>query len=172
MTSYREHLLSKAHHHRWAFDRLREVVDEMADETYHADAGVAYETVHDTLNHILLVDRIWYHRLREETFEFDSLSQELESQREKLWLKLLARADHFIDMLETMPVDYVESTFVYADMRDVQRRLQRGQALTHVFDHGTHHRGEITAALSMFGYSSPDMTYASFALEDAHSLEE
>lgn len=162
MTTYHDHLLSMARYHRWAHQRLRERVDEMSEEAYHAEAGIAFDTVHGTLNHMLLVDNLWYHRLREEVYEFDSLTQELESQPEKLWLKLVARADHFIDMLETMGEEYVQTTFTYENSAGLEYENERGQILAHVFNHGTHHRGQISAAMTVLGYEWPKLDYLYF----------
>jgi uncharacterized damage-inducible protein DinB len=40
-------------------------------------------------------------------------------------------------------------------------------ALTHVFNHGTHHRGQITAALTMLGQPCPELDFVWMLQEDS-----
>jgi uncharacterized damage-inducible protein DinB len=52
-------------------------------------------------------------------------------------------------------------------MRGQSASLPFGLTLTHVFNHGTHHRGQITAALTALGRSSPELDLVYF-LQQQH----
>src|SRR5690606_17438558 len=52
-----------ARYHRWAYGRLYERIDELGDADYHADRGLFFRSIHGSLNHLLLVDRLWLQRL-------------------------------------------------------------------------------------------------------------
>jgi uncharacterized damage-inducible protein DinB len=50
-----------------------------------------------------------------------------------------------------MPAEFLSSTMRYANTRDVQRAHPAWQALTHFFNHQTHHRGQVTTMLTQQG---------------------
>jgi uncharacterized damage-inducible protein DinB len=53
--------------------------------------------------------------------------------------------------LDDMPPEFLTSTMRYANTRGVQRAHPAWQALTHLFNHGTHHRGQVTTLLTQAG---------------------
>jgi len=55
------------------------------------------------------------------------------------------------DFAERMPSDYPLRIMRYANTRGVQREHPVWQALSHFFNHQTHHRGQVTALLMQAG---------------------
>ena len=53
-----------------------------------------------------------------------------------------------------MTPDFLTSTMVYANTKGVQRAHPAWQAMTHFFNHQTHHRGQVHAGLTSLGKSS------------------
>ena len=51
--------------------------------------------------------------------------------------------------------------YSYTTMRGQLATLPFAATLTHVFNHGTHHRGQVTAALTLLGQACPviDLVY-------------
>ena len=49
-------------YNRWANNRLYEAAAQLPDEDYRADRGAFFRSVHGTLNHVLVGDRIWMRR--------------------------------------------------------------------------------------------------------------
>src|SRR5258708_9338122 len=43
----------------WANERIYAAAADLADESYRADHGAFFGSIHATLNHILIGDRIW-----------------------------------------------------------------------------------------------------------------
>ena len=52
-----------AGYNAWANERLYAAVAELPDEEYRADHGAFFKSVHGTLNHLLVGDRIWMQRI-------------------------------------------------------------------------------------------------------------
>src|SRR6476620_1640328 len=46
----------------WANARLYDAAATLTDEQYRADRGAFFKSVHGTLNHLLVTDRIWMQR--------------------------------------------------------------------------------------------------------------
>lgn len=62
---------------RWMNNRLYECCAQLSDAERKRDVGAFFKSIHGTLNHLLLGDRIWLGRFMVEPFQFRSLDQEL-----------------------------------------------------------------------------------------------
>src|ERR1700720_511544 len=51
-----------AAYNSWANSRLYEAAGALADRDYRADRGAFFKSLHGTLNHLLVGDRIWMRR--------------------------------------------------------------------------------------------------------------
>src|SRR5664279_1857619 len=50
------------HYNAWANRRLYDAAAQLSIEQYRADRGAFFKSVHGTLNHLLVTDRIWMQR--------------------------------------------------------------------------------------------------------------
>ena len=55
----------------------------------------------------------------------------------------------------------------HSHMRGQAMSLPFAATLTHVFNHGTHHRGQITAALTVCGLPAPELDLVYLLQEEA-----
>ncbi len=62
-----------AAYNAWANERLYDAAARVADQDYRADRGAFFGSLHGTLNHLLLGDRIWMHRFTGEAPSLDIL---------------------------------------------------------------------------------------------------
>ncbi|BDA80846.1 damage-inducible protein DinB [Leptospira kobayashii] len=155
MEEAKEHLLTLARYHQWATGHLFLHIQGIPEEDYKRDFGLFFKSVHGTLNHLLVAERLWYTRFADNFSPVVSLDTEVESDR----LKLRELAIHesgkwesFIQSLSSIP-----KKLEYSTMRGFQANLPYILTLAHVFNHGTHHRGQIIAAITAMGYSSPEI---------------
>ena len=51
-----------ARYNRWMNDKLYEAAAALSDEARKRDGGAFFKSIHGTLNHLLLTDRIWLAR--------------------------------------------------------------------------------------------------------------
>jgi uncharacterized damage-inducible protein DinB len=68
-----------AQYNRWMNERLYELCSTIPDEERKRDRGAFFKSLHGTLNHLLLGDKIWLARFVDEPFVVPSLAQELHS---------------------------------------------------------------------------------------------
>lgn len=63
--------------------------------------------------------------------------------------------------IESLPEDRWHGTLTYTTMRGACASLPFTATLAHVFNHGTHHRGQISTALTALGQPCPvlDLVY-------------
>src|ERR1041384_2318435 len=57
------HFVMMASYNAWANARLYRMAGALGDELYRKEVGAYFKTLHGTLNHLLVADRIWMRRL-------------------------------------------------------------------------------------------------------------
>jgi uncharacterized damage-inducible protein DinB len=138
-----------ASYNSWANARLYDAAERMPDSRYREDRGAFFGSVHRTLNHLLVADRIWFKRFGARTeapgaldvILFEDLTA-LRAAREEEDAAIIAWIDGLAPAALTGTLSY--RTIVNPDA--ITQPL--GSALTHVFNHQTHHRGQIHALMT------------------------
>jgi uncharacterized damage-inducible protein DinB len=141
-----------AAYNRWMNERLYALCAELPDAERKRDCGAFFRSIHGTLNHGLLGDRIWLGRFTGTAFAVASLDQELHADFEEL-RRERERTDGEITrwVASLAPADF-EGTLRYASfLSPAPRAYPFWAALTHFFNHQTHHRGQLTTLLMQAG---------------------
>jgi uncharacterized damage-inducible protein DinB len=163
--SLRDHSRQLATYNGWANARLYEAALALDEEAYRRPVGVFFSSLHGTLNHLLLTDRLWLKRLTGEGDHPDRLDAILYDDRLEL-----ATARALEDQRLVRVVDgYDEQAFA----RPVAYRTTRGAAheqplhdiLAHLFNHQTHHRGQAHDQLSQTPLPPPPLDLIYFLRE-------
>jgi len=146
-------LAQMARYHAWATERLLLSVAAIPDEFYSKSCGLFFGSIHGTLNHLLLTDsEIWYPRFTQTPTTRLPLDAELAGDRELLTFRLIAAAARWSGYVENLDETTLADDLRYTMTTGQARTLPMPSALLHVFNHATHHRGQITAAISMLGF--------------------
>lgn len=162
---FRDYLLTFADYHRWANARLIQRLEPLSDEAYRADQGLFFATIHKTLNHILLVDRLWFARFHERSLDIESLGDELVAERSRLARELDRQAELWREYLVHRDNAALTETLHYQDTRGNPQAGKLCYLIAHVFNHGTHHRGQISAAMTRLGLDAPALDLPYFLKE-------
>jgi len=163
------YFLTLASYHRWAYRKLIESLKPIDDQEYRQDAGLPFGSIHGTLNHLLLVDRLWLARFEHQPAAYTRLDEEIEQDR----LRLASALDQGVERWRQVLMGWSDERFSgdlsYLTTEGVPRCLPVIPLLAHVFNHGTHHRGQITAVITRLGFDYPVLDLPYF-LAEAHSL--
>lgn len=163
----RDHFLRLSAYNAWANDRLYDAVAELSDDRIVAANGAFFDSIFGTLTHILIADRIWMHRLTGEGPTHTNLRDRPFEKLGELWMEREAmdrRIEAFIDALPA--ADYAGEAH-YTNTRGEPHHLPRQIILTHLFNHQTHHRGQVHHMLSVEGRVPPPLDLLYFALPAA-----
>jgi uncharacterized damage-inducible protein DinB len=155
-----------ARYHAWATERLLASVGPIPDEPYRKPCGLFFGSIHGTLNHLLLTDsEIWYPRFAQGQSASLALDAELESDRTVLASRLAAATKRWSEYVNSLDEFALGGDLRYTMTTGQARVLPMSGGLLHVFNHATHHRGQVTAALSMLGfeYEPLDLPYLIFS---------
>jgi len=164
------HLLTLARYNLWATRRLFESVDTLADADYRRDVGLFFRSVHGTLNHLLVGEhRLWFPRFAEGLSPRVQLDAEVEPDRAALKRHLLEGAAAWGPLIECWDETRFAGELRYARMNGEPVVLPFATTLAHVFNHGTHHRGQVTAALTALQAPSPELDLVAMLQEEART---
>ena len=157
-TDFSGYFLALARYNVWATRRLFEHVDALSEHDYRRDAGLFFKSVHGTLNHLLVAEhRIWFHRFVEGVSNSVALNAEVEPDRRRLREALVEGAGRWPPLIESFDAERFASTLDYTTTTGVPQSLPFAPTLGHVFNHATHHRGQITAAITAMGCPCPEL---------------
>ena len=157
-----QHLAKLSRYHRWATEKLFESVSLLTEEQYRQPTDLFFGSVHGTLNHLLLVDQLWYARLEGVPYTVNNLSHEIEQDAKALETALLGQCDNWFKTCAALTERRLAQDITFRNLSDEPCKLNTGDLMIHVFNHGTHHRGQISAALVAFGVPVPEMDYYYF----------
>jgi uncharacterized damage-inducible protein DinB len=156
------HFSLLARYNVWAIKRLLKACEPLTDEQYRLDVGLFFKSIHGTLNHLLVGEHLlWYPRFAKGISPKLTLDMEAEPDRDRLAQALRGGAANWQPLIESWPAERFEGKLAYTTTKDQAVSLPFTATLTHVFNHGTHHRAQITAALTMLGQPCPvlDLVY-------------
>lgn len=156
------HFSQLARYNQWATARLLDAVQALPEEDYRRDVGLFFQSIHGTLNHLLVGEHLlWFVRFSQGVSPRLALDAEVERDRLLLADRLRAGAARWAPLMTTWSAERWDGELPYTTTNGEAVSLPFAATLAHVFNHGTHHRGQITAALTARGQPCPvlDLVY-------------
>ncbi|WP_108514224.1 DinB family protein [Bradyrhizobium algeriense] len=143
------HLEQFASYNRWANARLYEAALAIDEADYQRDVGAFFKSLHGTLNHLLLTDRIWMKRLTGEGQHPNRLNSILHEDRYDLALARADEDDRIASFVYSLDEAAISGTLTYVTTSGKSFEQSRAAILAHLFNHQTHHRGQAHTILSI-----------------------
>jgi uncharacterized damage-inducible protein DinB len=159
MPTWRDHFALLARYHVWATETLlMKHVRPLGELEYRRDAGLFFKSVHGTLNHLRVAEQlIWFERFARGVSPKRALNEEVETDRARLAAALIEGARAWLPLIASWDESRFDGRLDYVTTKGVPTSLPFTATLAHVFNHGTHHRGQITAALTAMGRDCPEL---------------
>ena len=146
-------------YHLWATRKLHGHIDTLSDADYRRDAGLFFGSVHGTCNHLLVAEHRHLVRplrrgrlVRDRSGGGDRAGPRSPARAQRRCGGALGRLDRRASTRSRF-----EGNLDYTTTRGVAQSLPFDLTLAHVFNHATHHRGQITAAITAMGYPCPEI---------------
>ncbi len=133
----------------WCNERLYDAAATVDDAEYRADRGAFFKSLHGTLNHLLVGDRIWMQRFTGQGALPNSLDEILYDDFTDLRAARRAedaRISRYINGLSAADLEGRIRYRTFVRPETIEQPL--APALDHFFNHQTHHRGQAHALLS------------------------
>ncbi len=152
------HLPLMARFNRWANTRVYACVAGLDEEAYRRDRGAFFGSIHHTLNHLLVVDRLWTARIQDRESGIESLDQILFDDFESLKAAREEEDDRFIALVGGLSDAELEAPVRYRRIiGDGVEEARAGHILITLLNHQTHHRGQVHAMLTQAGVTPPPL---------------
>ncbi|MFZ6801539.1 DinB family protein [Undibacterium sp. Di24W] len=164
--SLNQHLQLMAQYNQWMNQKLYDTAASLSADALRENRGAFFGSIFSTLNHLAVADTIWIRRLSasfpaewglEEAKQLQQIQAldlslfedfvELHNYRIKLDNMLLQLSLKAQDEDLLAPIPYI-------DIKGNSHKKQLFGLLMHVFNHQTHHRGQIT---TMFSQANVDV---------------
>jgi uncharacterized damage-inducible protein DinB len=148
-----------ARYNRWQNENLYGAADTVSDAERRRARGAFFGSIHATLNHLLWGDRIWMSRLAGTAKPEGGIPQSVSLYED--WNDLKRERAAFdaviVDWADRLEDASLEGDLAYfsgaikADLRKPKWLL-----VTHMFNHQTHHRGQVHCMLTQAGSKPGD----------------
>jgi uncharacterized damage-inducible protein DinB len=150
ITRGHSHLMAR--YNEWMNSRLFAICAELPEAELHADRGAYFKSIYLTLNHIAYGDLAFLSRFTHFPPVVPELGADLfgsfpalRKEREALDARILA-------WTATLTEAWLAGDLTYPSKVDGKvRTVPKWALVTHMFNHQTHHRGQITTLLSQMG---------------------
>ena len=145
----KDHFAQFSSYNKWANARLYEAALALDEADYRRDVGAFFKSLHGTLNHLLVTDRIWMKRLTGEGEHPDRLSAIIHEDRQQLALARADEDERIVRFVALLDESTLSSAFEYSTTSGKPFKQVRTDVLSHLFNHQTHHRGQAHTIISI-----------------------
>ncbi|AAL52438.1 MULTISPECIES: DinB family protein [Brucella] len=162
-----QHFQMFAYYNQWANKLLYDRAAQLSDEEYRLDLGLFFGSIHRTFNHLLVADRIWMKRFTNEGDHPKTLDTIISDNFITLREKRQAEDERICRFTDSLDAGRLAGRYSYTalnSMRTISQRL--APSMAHFFNHQTHHRGQIHAALTRIGAEAPSLDLVHFLQQE------
>jgi len=156
-----------ARYNAWANRRLYEACGSLDAGDYNAQRPSFFGSIHATLNHILVADRIWLARFEGADSGLRRLDQILCEDFTALRQAREAEDALILEHVGGLDAGTVAGMLRYRNTAGEAKETPRLWALAHFFNHQAHHRGQVHGLLSGTPIAPPPLDLLYFLPEDS-----
>ncbi|MGQ3380879.1 DinB family protein [Priestia endophytica] len=163
------HSLKLYDYHVWANQKIFDRLKELSEDIYEKEIQSVFPSISKVMAHIYVVDNLWLDIISGKEFDevyalADRLKEQMEKKRigevETMFFDLSERYKAFLDRQEDM-----ETAFVLETRFAGRLETRLSDLVQHVVNHGTYHRGNITAMLRQLDHPSVMTDYVLYLYE-------
>ncbi|AEI15899.1 DinB family protein [Flexistipes sinusarabici DSM 4947] len=158
----KEVLILMAQYNLETDDEMMNIVYQIPDEKFFGEVGVYYKSLHGILNHIILVNLLWMRRITKQFNEFSEVTHKYKgidfaglknivfTEKVDLKANLLDTDKDLKEICDKMGSNTLIKSLNYKNTKGEERSKVMWHVFMHIFNHATHHRGQISALLDQF----------------------
>lgn len=157
-----------ARYNRWANQRLYAACAELSDGEHRKPRPAFFKSILGTLNHLLVGDRIWLARIEGTASGITALDQILHDDFAALETARKAMDERLIALVDGIGEDRLAGDVTYRQIVHPggDRRTPMRFVLGHLFNHQTHHRGQVHDLLAQTAVLPPSLDLIFFLREE------
>ena len=141
-----------ARYNRWMNERLYATVATLPEADRTRDRGAFFGSIQRTLSHLVWADRMWLARFRGTTYGEPAYGADLYTDFGTLQHDREATDTDLLSWAGQVTPAWLEADLRYTRKADGKTVALAGWvAAMHLFNHATHHRGQVTALMKQAG---------------------
>ena len=136
----------------WMTAKVYGAADRMSDAERKEDRGAFFKSVHSTLNHILFADRVWMTRFWKKIYDVKGMGVDIFDDYSELKAAHLEMNRDIVAFTDQLSSEWLAEVMEWTRSTDgVTRRRPRWLLVMHMFNHQTHHRGQLSTLFTQAG---------------------
>lgn len=154
------YVATMSRYNRWQNESIYAATDTLDDDARRADRGSFFHSIHGTLCHILWGDRTWMSRFAGSPAPDIGIAESptLIDDWKTLCAERRAFDETIDDWAATLDAEWLDGNLTwYSGAAKQEIAAPRALLVMHMFNHQTHHRGQVHAMLTAAG-ARPDDT--------------
>lgn len=142
-----------ARYNAWMNTKLYGVCAGIPDIERKRDMGAFFGSIHGTLNHLLFGDRVWLGRFTGRPYTGVPIGAEIHADFDALRTERALMDEKILQWADSLTEDWLGTPFTYVSNVDRKSRTLPAWALVaQLFNHQTHHRGQLTTLIKQLGH--------------------
>ena len=154
-----QHFRALAAYNQAANRDLYSVVATLPEAEYFGMRPSFFGTLHATLNHLLLIDGVWFGRVAGTPSVATDHREILCPDLDSLAQARVAADQWIIGVIDDLDYAVIGQPLSYTTMDGAACSNLLRDILTHAFNHQTHHRGQVHGMLSQTKVAPPPLDY-------------
>ena len=143
-------LVQYAAYNVWANQRVTDCINNLTDQQINQEINSSFKSIYATLIHLWDVESIWWQRVKlQEQQEWPGIS--FEGSILELCNNLLKQSRQWKEWIDIATDATLEHEFIYRNSKKEQFKQPVYEAVLHLFNHQTFHRGQLITMLRQVG---------------------
>ena len=151
-----------ANYNKWANEKIITSCKKLTETEYKKDRGAFFSSIHGTLNHLLVVDRAFIAHIEGKNHGLKSLDQILYENLFQLEEARIKEDKRLVDLVNNLSEESMSKEITYNAFETGKTTYTINMILISMFNHQTHHRGQIHNMLSQAGVKTPQIDIPDF----------
>jgi uncharacterized damage-inducible protein DinB len=143
-----ENIKTLFEYHNWATNRMLNYIEALCPEWFNKEVDSVFSSIRETMEHMYTVDKLWFDRLQGRMGVNNNVSFINSSEAVVEFNKLHILMLRFVKESNLKHTVYYKNSLGDAFENSVQ------DIYYHLVNHGTYHRGNITAMIRTMGSNS------------------
>ena len=139
----KNHFLSLLDYNSWANNEFFKVIAELPEAEVNKQRQSFMNSIRNSLNHLLVIDKIWLANMKKEKHVFTNLQTILFENMNDLWEEKKITENEIRGYVTTLNEDEMEEIIEFELIGGNKSSLPRFMIITHLITHGGYHRGII-----------------------------
>lgn len=152
----KSYFLELAQYNIWANQKMTDWLSQISEEQWSQKLIGSFDSIESTAIHTAGSEKIWFERLNYQANPFLTLTfKGSKNDLIEIWRNASENLKNYV--CNTSEEDLMES-FPYKSLKNKDFSRVKYQAVAHVFNHSTYHRGQLVNYLRQVGFTEVDTT--------------